>query len=319
MDLKSVKYSSGIKEPYVEFKITAGPKKGYITRRFGKILNCPTCKEKFFARNEQIKRGIGKFCSVSCAKVFNKQARRKEEVSSRESKDVKGRLVYFGDDGRVYTEKKDKSSKVFRYYGELRKCAACGEDFFADFAQIKLNRAKFCSRSCVNSGKTLPLRKDSPAYAIKEDKREKYRMSPIPERYEDDREKKKEESDRIESRDKPIGALVFGIVLIYVGIYYFIKTLRIPNALDMQLKGYVLAVVNIILGYCILRMKPFTIKLLYAYLIIVTLSVIGANYVAYFVDPAFRGAVMSKGFINGFIFSFVPYLFILTYLTKLKE
>ena len=155
MKLKQVKYTKSGK-PYVEFKVMSGARKGYVTRRFGKISRCPVCKEKFFARNEQLKRKKGKFCSVRCAKSFAKKTNRKEELASRRAKVIKNRHVYFGDDGKIYTEKKDNKGKVYRYYGELRKCPVCGEAFFADFSQIKLNKAKFCSRQCAKLKKTQP-------------------------------------------------------------------------------------------------------------------------------------------------------------------
>jgi len=158
--LKQVKYAKNGK-PYVEFKVMSGTRKGYITRRFGKISACPVCKEKFFARNEQLKRKKGKFCSVRCAKSFAKKVNRKEELASRRSKEIKNRRVYFGDDGKIYTEKKDARGKIYRYYGELKKCLACGEAFFADSSQIKLNKAKFCSRQCAKLKKKAQPEKEN--------------------------------------------------------------------------------------------------------------------------------------------------------------
>jgi len=369
--LKQVKYTKSGKA-YVEFKVRSGARKGYVTRRFGKTSTCPVCKEKFFARNEQLKRKKGKFCSVRCAKSFAKKTNRKEELASRRAKVIKNRHVYFGDDGKIYTEKKDSKGKVYRYYGELRKCPVCGEAFFADFSQIKLNKAKFCSRQCAKlkkktdeailikeekteekvEGKTAteevkgvvkpavkeeppaekeepPAKKEEPVAKIeevpvkkeetpaKEDngalKRKTFEEDYC-QRYERRRKKIEEEEEYVELRHRPAGVLVFGIVLIYIGIYHLIIALRMSGAIEGQVRNYLLTGMNLVLGFGILIMKPWARRLLYAYLIMIVGGAITAYLFTNFVDSTHKALVFSQGFTKGLFLALIPYIFVLIYL-----
>ena len=386
MKLKQVKYTKSGK-PYVEFKVMSGARKGYVTRRFGKISRCPVCKEKFFARNEQLKRKKGKFCSVRCAKSFAKKTNRKEELASRRAKVIKNRHVYFGDDGKIYTEKKDNKGKVYRYYGELRKCPVCGEAFFADFSQIKLNKAKFCSRQCAKLKKTqpekenilpkkeekkpdevilikkekteekveekaateevkdvvkpavkkeppvekteAPAKKEEPVAKIEEvqvkkeetparedigELKRKTFEEDYSQRYERRRRKIEEEEEYVELRHRPAGVLVFGIVLIYIGIYHLIIALRMSGAVEVQVKNYLITGMNLVLGFGILIMKPWARRLLYAYLIMIVGGAITAYLFTNFVDSTHKALVFSQDFTKGLFLALIPYVFALIYL-----
>jgi hypothetical protein len=68
--------------------------------------------------------------------------------------------VYFRDDGKIYIEKKDAKGKLYRYYGKLSNCPVCGEKFFADFAQLRMNKARYCSPQCAQQGISLPEHKE---------------------------------------------------------------------------------------------------------------------------------------------------------------
>ena len=322
MELNQVKYTEDGKA-YVEVEVKSGAKKGYITRRFGKILNCLVCKKEFFARNAQLKNDRGKFCSIKCAKTFAKKASREEEISKRHSKKIKDRIVYFRDDGRIYTEKKNNRGKVYRYYGEVKKCLLCGEDFFANFSQIKMDRAKFCSPLCAGFEKEEPPKEEitpvkEEIAPVSEPTPVKEEITPVsePEPYSLRKKEIIEEEELIQRRGRPIGVLVFGIVIIYIGIYHLIAGLRAYSVIGGQAKAYVLTAANLLLGYGILRMKSWTAKLLYIYVVSIAGATITAYCFAFFVEPLFKTLLFSRVFLTELCFTFIPYIFVLVYLTR---
>ncbi len=376
MNLGKVKHTEKGR-PYVTATINAGSKKGMLIKRFGKILKCPVCGKRFFARDEQIKKGTGKFCSTGCAKTFDRKERRKEELSERRSKKIKGHTVYFGEDGKIYTEANDKKGKIYRYYGEIKKCVSCGEDFFANFSQIRMNKAKFCSRECaINDRETAPVTErpkaakqppitrqteprkevivppeepfvqiepESPVSPAKQpiieiiehpQIEEPLKEEPVPIKREEefsialDYTKKRGERpampltlnvDLDEPRDKPVGILVFGILLIYAGITYFIVAQRASYEFaGWQVKDYMLTGANILLGYTVLRMSSWSLKFLYSYLILVAVLGITAYCLAFSGGPPIKAFVLGPKFTKEILVAFVPYLVILAYLSRFE-
>lgn len=75
MDISKIKFSpKGTKNnPYWEYwsdsQVRKGNRrKGYWVRCYGKIINCPVCKKKFFTQNERIKKTkTQNACSCKCA------------------------------------------------------------------------------------------------------------------------------------------------------------------------------------------------------------------------------------------------------------
>lgn len=314
MKLKDVKYADD-KRAYVEFTVKSGPKKGYVVRRFGKILACSTCGKKYFVRDEQLKKGIGKFCSIKCAKRSDKDERRKEEVSSRRSKKIKDETVYFRDDGKIYVEKKDKKGKVYRYYGEIRKCLSCGEDFFADFSQIRLDRAKFCSQRCAQLGK-----KESPP-AIRSSERRAGLPEPRPLRKERISERPEKEivhryrtaeniyrRREIGSAEKrtPVGAMAFGVIFIYVAVYFLLIRTRAEALFEGSPENYIAAGCNLFLAYGLFRLKPWAGKALLFYIILIIGGAIASG--------SLKNLISSQNFLMTLLIALIPHVLAATYL-----
>ena len=65
MDLEKVRYKNG--RAYIEYIYKSGRQKGQIYRRYGEIVICQECGKKTFTSDNHLKRGWGKFCSLSCA------------------------------------------------------------------------------------------------------------------------------------------------------------------------------------------------------------------------------------------------------------
>lgn len=64
MKLDRVKFQNG--RAYVDEIIKSGKQQGYIRKRYGEIIVCKNCREESFAKDGDIRRGNGKFCSLTC-------------------------------------------------------------------------------------------------------------------------------------------------------------------------------------------------------------------------------------------------------------
>jgi len=75
-------------------------------------LHCQICEKEFLAREVDIKRGYGKFCSLSCSAKF-----------------------------RHMIQPETKITKV---------CTICGREYLLNKARVKASR--YCSRKCLDEG-----------------------------------------------------------------------------------------------------------------------------------------------------------------------
>jgi hypothetical protein len=337
MELHRVKYTKSGK-PYVELKVKSGAKKGYVVRRYGKISACDACQKKYFARNEQLKKGIGKFCSVACAKVFERQKRRRKELAHRRSEQIKSQTVYFRDDGKIYVEKKDAKGKLYRYYGKLRDCLVCSEKFFADFAQIRLDKAKYCSPPCAQQGIGEPPQEEAiplPQEPLPQQQETLPQQQGLPPQQEKVLPKKQAEKitigliglpqrehtspEREMPRRRPVGTKICAVLFMYIAFYYLIIGLRMYGGPLEKPKKLLLAVANIVLAYAFLTIKSWMRSFLVIYLIFIAATTAATYYIALYVEPLLKGTVLSQTFLIELLVAFVPHIIALFYVRQIAS
>lgn len=154
MKLDNVRYTTNGK-PYIENVVKSGRNRGYVAKRYGEVLTCPICGNKYFVGNHQLKRGQGRGCSLKCSRIIRAKLNREQEIATRNSKVINGRTVYFGSDGKTYIEATERG-RIRYIYGQIRKCLNCGQEFFAKENEIRQGQALFCSKKCAHSGRFNP-------------------------------------------------------------------------------------------------------------------------------------------------------------------
>ena len=106
--------------------------------------NCLNCAEIFWVRPDQLKRGLGNFCSQRCCGLFRNTCK-SDEHRKKISDTMKLSGAWAGEDNPKYSGGE-----------QTRKCLKCGADF--NVRSISHSK-KYCSRSC--SGLANSIRKSN--------------------------------------------------------------------------------------------------------------------------------------------------------------
>lgn len=100
--------------------ITTGKPKG--RRKTGTTVKCIACPEEFYTSGWQIKRGIGKYCSIACSSKYT--------------------LPLAVEAARGLPKPGAKKGKEFN-------CIVCDKRFYVAKNRVERGDVKYCSRSCL--------------------------------------------------------------------------------------------------------------------------------------------------------------------------
>jgi len=123
---------------------------------FGEISKCKNCNKEYFLANTHKKHGKCIYCSNSCADEA--WSKRNLDILHKELQVTKSilignQLVYLGQNGKAFIVLKYKRGKQVRerkFYGQIKKCPGCNNDFFAQSRYEASNKqgGKYCSKDC---------------------------------------------------------------------------------------------------------------------------------------------------------------------------